>query len=64
MDYMESIKKLEEKWVLNQEKHGKNGFTNGSYSGEVARLEPSVTRYASFLKQLLCIYCFRIFGTS
>ncbi|KAG5538534.1 hypothetical protein RHGRI_019197 [Rhododendron griersonianum] len=34
MDYMESIKKLEEKWVLNQEKHGKNGFTNGSYSGE------------------------------
>ncbi|XP_058223983.1 kinesin-like protein KIN-UB [Rhododendron vialii] len=35
MDYMESIKKLEEKWVLNQEKHGKNGFTNGSYSGEV-----------------------------
>ncbi|KAF7137717.1 hypothetical protein RHSIM_Rhsim07G0026100 [Rhododendron simsii] len=53
MDYMESIKKLEEKWVLNQEKHGKNGFTNGSYSGEVARLEPSVIRYASFLKQLL-----------
>ncbi|KAH7864759.1 hypothetical protein Vadar_033468 [Vaccinium darrowii] len=34
MDYMESIKKLEEKWVLNQQKHGKNGFTNGSYSGE------------------------------
>ncbi|KAL6960164.1 hypothetical protein U1Q18_047303 [Sarracenia purpurea var. burkii] len=35
MDYMESIKKLEEKWVLNQQKHGKNGFINGTYNGEV-----------------------------
>ncbi|XP_028063551.1 kinesin-like protein KIN-UB isoform X1 [Camellia sinensis] len=34
MDYMESIKKLEEKWVLNQQKHGNNGFINGTYNGE------------------------------
>ncbi|XP_057500359.1 kinesin-like protein KIN-UB [Actinidia eriantha] len=34
MDYMESIKKLEEKWVLNQQKHGENGVINGTYSKE------------------------------
>ncbi|XP_076919702.1 kinesin-like protein KIN-UA isoform X1 [Bidens hawaiensis] len=33
MDYMESIKKLEEKWMSNHSKHGTNGFING-HSGE------------------------------
>ncbi|CAL5397976.1 unnamed protein product [Camellia sinensis] len=34
MDYMESIKMLEEKWELNHIKHGKNGFIDGTHSGE------------------------------
>ncbi|KAK2994299.1 hypothetical protein RJ640_024022 [Escallonia rubra] len=34
MDYMESIKMLEEKWVTKQQKQGSNGFINGSHSGE------------------------------
>lgn len=33
MEYMESIKMLEEK-MLTPQKHGKNGFTNGTYNGE------------------------------
>ncbi|KAM7508738.1 hypothetical protein LguiA_019191 [Lonicera macranthoides] len=36
MDYMESIKQLEEKWVNNQHNHGNNGFVNGTYDGEGA----------------------------
>lgn len=35
MDYMESIKKLEEKWMLNQQKHANNGFIGGSHAAEV-----------------------------
>ncbi|XP_023770415.1 kinesin-like protein KIN-UB [Lactuca sativa] len=34
MDYMESIKKLEEKWMQNQPKRGTNGFSNGNHSAE------------------------------
>ncbi|XAR54122.1 Plus-end-directed kinesin ATPase [Bertholletia excelsa] len=34
MDYMESIKTLEEKWLLNQQKNGKNGVTHSLCSGE------------------------------
>ncbi|KAI3719390.1 hypothetical protein L6452_20287 [Arctium lappa] len=34
MDYMESIKKLEEKWMSNQSKYGNSGFTNGSRGGK------------------------------
>ncbi|XP_024995748.1 kinesin-like protein KIN-UB [Cynara cardunculus var. scolymus] len=34
MDYMESIKKLEEKWMTNQPKHRTNGLVNGSHGGE------------------------------
>ncbi|XP_074328867.1 kinesin-like protein KIN-UB isoform X3 [Apium graveolens] len=34
MDYMESIKELEEKWMSNYQKIGKNGFTNGTTSRE------------------------------
>lgn len=34
MDYMESIKKLEEKWMHNQPKRGTNGFNNGNHSGD------------------------------
>lgn len=33
MEYMESIKMLEEK-MLTQQKHGKNGLTDGTYHGE------------------------------
>uniref|UniRef100_A0A803LI23 Kinesin-like protein n=1 Tax=Chenopodium quinoa TaxID=63459 RepID=A0A803LI23_CHEQI len=29
MDYLESIKKLEEKWIMNQQNQQKNGFSNG-----------------------------------
>lgn len=35
MDYMESIKKLEEKWVSNYQKNGSNGFSNGTNDREV-----------------------------
>lgn len=34
MDYMESIKKLEEKWMLNHQKHANNGFIGNSYTKE------------------------------
>ncbi|GMP43014.1 hypothetical protein CsSME_00012549 [Camellia sinensis var. sinensis] len=51
MDYMESIKKLEEKWVLNQQKHGNNGFINGTYNGE--GLVGSVNEEVSEVKKLL-----------
>lgn len=34
VDYMESIKKLEEKWVNNQQKNGSNGLINGSCIAE------------------------------
>ncbi|KAJ9556481.1 hypothetical protein OSB04_011095 [Centaurea solstitialis] len=34
MEYMESIKKLEEKWMTNQPKHRTNGVVNGSHGGE------------------------------
>ncbi|KAK1418742.1 hypothetical protein QVD17_27888 [Tagetes erecta] len=34
MDYMESIKKLEEKWMNNHLKHATNGFNNGNRGGE------------------------------
>ncbi|KAK9068267.1 hypothetical protein SSX86_012378 [Deinandra increscens subsp. villosa] len=34
MDYMESIKKLEEKWMNNHSKHGTNGIANGNHGGE------------------------------
>lgn len=34
MEYMESIKKLEEK-MLNQQQHPSNGITDGTYLGEV-----------------------------
>lgn len=36
MDYMESIKKLEEKWMTNQPRYGNNGFINGNNGGKVA----------------------------
>lgn len=35
MDYMESIKQLEEKWMLNQQKHTSNGFVGTSHAAEV-----------------------------
>jgi kinesin family protein 5 len=34
MDYMESIKQLEEKWVSNHQNYGNNGFTNGTHDGK------------------------------
>ena len=45
MGYMESIKMLEKKWMLNQQKNGKNGFTDGSCSEEVLHLLNSVLFY-------------------
>ncbi|KAL3536931.1 hypothetical protein ACH5RR_000297 [Cinchona calisaya] len=51
MDYMESIKKLEEKWMLNQQKHVNNGFLGGSHATEGG--VPSVHEEVSELKRLL-----------
>ncbi|GAB2271571.1 hypothetical protein Dimus_006403 [Dionaea muscipula] len=34
MEYLDSIKKLEEKWMINQQKHHNNGFAGGSCSLE------------------------------
>ncbi|KAI5647344.1 hypothetical protein M9H77_33349 [Catharanthus roseus] len=34
MDYMESIKTLEEKWMLNQQNHTNNGFAGNTYPKE------------------------------
>ncbi|KAL0425874.1 UNVERIFIED_CONTAM: Kinesin-like protein KIN-UB [Sesamum radiatum] len=40
MDYMESIKKLEEKWTVNQQKHAMNGEVHiGAVNEEVAELK-------------------------
>lgn len=36
MDYMESIKKLEEKWMFNHQKHTTNGCIGSSYTKEVS----------------------------
>lgn len=35
MDYMEAVKKLEEKLVLNQQKHENGGLGDGKCNGEV-----------------------------
>ncbi|GKE20536.1 hypothetical protein Tco_1432048, partial [Tanacetum coccineum] len=34
MDYMESIKKLEEKWMSNEPRDGNNGYSNGNRGGK------------------------------
>lgn len=39
MDYLESIKKLEEKWIMNQQQQHKNGFDSGFHDRE----EPDVS---------------------
>ncbi|WOG88525.1 hypothetical protein DCAR_0207760 [Daucus carota subsp. sativus] len=51
MDYMESIKKLEEKWMSNHQKNGNNGFANGTTSreGQVGSDRSEITE----LKKLL-----------
>ncbi|GKD41961.1 protein root hair defective 3 [Tanacetum coccineum] len=36
MDYMESIKKLEEKWTSNQPRDGNNGYSNGNHGGKMS----------------------------
>ncbi|GAB2244345.1 hypothetical protein Droror1_Dr00024473 [Drosera rotundifolia] len=36
MEYLDSIKKLEEKWMVNQQDHHSNGFTSGPCNREVA----------------------------
>ncbi|XP_052171365.1 kinesin-like protein KIN-UB isoform X2 [Diospyros lotus] len=51
MDYMESIKMLEKKWMLNQQKNGKNGFTDGSCSEE--RVVAPASEEVSEIKKLL-----------
>ncbi|GJV10440.1 heat shock protein 90-5, chloroplastic [Tanacetum coccineum] len=45
MDYMESIKKLEEKWMSNQPRDGNNGYSNGNHGGKV--LQPNTKRGSS-----------------
>ncbi|XP_057499899.1 kinesin-like protein KIN-UB isoform X1 [Actinidia eriantha] len=52
MDYMESIKKLEEKWVLNQQNHGENGVINGTYirEGHVASVSDEVSEVKMLLR--------------
>ena len=35
MDYLESIKQLEEKWIVNQQNQHKNRFSNGTCDTEV-----------------------------
>lgn len=45
MDYMDSIKQLEEKWMLNQQKHTNNGFAGSTHAAEddeVAELRKSL----------------------
>ncbi|GJR85500.1 hypothetical protein Tco_0209511, partial [Tanacetum coccineum] len=37
MDYMESIKKLEEKWMSNQPRDRNNGYSNGNHGGKSKR---------------------------
>lgn len=39
MEYMESVKKLEEKMLLNQQKQESNGFINDVCNGEVCTME-------------------------
>uniref|UniRef100_A0A5B7A188 Kinesin-like protein n=1 Tax=Davidia involucrata TaxID=16924 RepID=A0A5B7A188_DAVIN len=51
MDYMESIKKLEEKWVCSQQKHDNNDFIDETYRGE--GLVGSVSEEVSEVKKLL-----------
>ncbi|XP_021858949.2 kinesin-like protein KIN-UB [Spinacia oleracea] len=49
MEYLESIKKLEEKWILNQQNQHKNGFSNGPCDKEDVPLSEEVAE----VKQLL-----------
>ncbi|CAI9101579.1 OLC1v1038944C2 [Oldenlandia corymbosa var. corymbosa] len=51
MDYMESIKKLEEKWMLNQQKHPKNGLVGGTHAAQDD--VPTSSEEVSELKRLL-----------
>ncbi|KAI3701047.1 hypothetical protein L2E82_45690 [Cichorium intybus] len=53
MDYMESIKKLEEKWMHNQPKRGTNGFNNGNHSGEGnnGQVDEDITELKSMLQK-------------
>ena len=39
MEYMESVKQLEEKMLLNQRKQESNGFIDDRYNGEVCSLD-------------------------
>ncbi|XP_057981397.1 kinesin-like protein KIN-UA isoform X2 [Malania oleifera] len=51
MDYMDSIKKLEEKWMMNQKKHENNGYINDQYSGQ-ANVVPVIEEVAEVRKLL------------
>ena len=57
MDYMESVKQLEEKLVLNQQKHDRDGFTDGACNGQVSLLEPFMLFVVIFLKEESCLDC-------
>ncbi|KAF2298192.1 hypothetical protein GH714_018466 [Hevea brasiliensis] len=51
MEYIESVKKLEEKMVANQKKHGRDSFLNEKCNGEV--LGTSTSEEVSEIKKLL-----------
>ncbi|KAK3036346.1 hypothetical protein RJ639_031753 [Escallonia herrerae] len=56
MDYMESIKMLEEKWVTKQQKQGSNGFINGSHAGEVLKLQNYISGFSTALPFFLWVF--------
>uniref|UniRef100_A0A803KYW9 Kinesin-like protein n=1 Tax=Chenopodium quinoa TaxID=63459 RepID=A0A803KYW9_CHEQI len=51
MDYLESIKKLEEKWITNQQNQQKNGFSNGPCDREEQNV--SLSEEVAEIKKLL-----------
>ncbi|GJX12540.1 kinesin-like protein KIN-UB [Tanacetum coccineum] len=55
MEYMESIKKLEEKWMNNQPKHGTNGFSNGSHSGEGNHVNEDIMELKRMLQKEIAL---------
>lgn len=53
MEYMESVKKLEGKMLLNQQKQESNGVIHDKYTGEVCFME---NIFFWFLEELVSIF--------
>ncbi|XP_057531871.1 kinesin-like protein KIN-UB [Amaranthus tricolor] len=51
MDYLESIKQLEEKWIVNQQNQHKNRFSNGTCDTELSNVP--ISEEVAEVKQLL-----------